>query len=352
MKKIIALMLALVMVLCLAACGKTAEKAPEVPASAQADPTAAPATDPPATEAPAKWPEAGKTLTIYVNYAAGNTHDIMCRTAEPFLEKVLGIDIDVINVEGGSGLVGLQKVLALPSDGYSLVTWSNPKHDVDSVKRSDNPDPYYSFEDWMAIGSYNMDQHIIVVPKDSPFETLQDLIDAALADPEGLTWSGTGAAPGVCSLACDAFEEATGTAFTYVPYSGGTAEVITALLGGHTDVACLGTSGTYANYVETGELKCLGLIANERKASIPDVPCVAELIGKEVAAYAGSACRMVMIKADTDPEIIKILQDAWNTVGADPEFIEKYQATGAEFTMVTWEQCQAIRSDTCVVFSD
>lgn len=323
MKKIVALLLAVFILISMLIVYAVAETAP--------------ATD------DFSWPDPKKTITINVCYAPGNSHDIMCRTMQPYLEKVLGCKVQIENIAGGSGLVCLKQMMEVEPDGYTITTWAHPKHDVESVISSTGEAPFYSYDDWRVIGTVNPDTHIVVVPKDSPFNTMQELIDAAKARPGELFWSGTGTAPGVCSLCCDAICDGAGVEFVYVPYGGGEAEVVAAILGGHTDVACLGIGGVYSNYVLTGEMKSLGIISNERNRYAPDLPTMKEAIGIELESHVGSVIRLIVCSSKIDERIIKILQDAVKTVSEDPEFIAAYEATGNVVEYVLPEDCEAAR---------
>jgi len=294
------------------------------------------------SSADTSWPEAGKTLTIIVNYRAGNSHDMMVRTLQPYLSDELGIDIIVENVIGASGLLGLRQVLNIPSDGYTWVTWSLPKHDTESVMTAEGKEPFYSFEDFIPIGSTNPDTHMIVVPADSPFNNMQELIDYAKDHPKELLFAGTGTYPGVSGIWED-IQDKTGAEFEFVPYGGGTPEVATAMLGGHADVATLGLTISYKNYVLTGKFKALAIASNVRNANAPDLPTIPEALGVELEEFTGKVIRIVMIKGDTPEAIIKRCQDAFKIAAENPEFIERYKSTGNTYEYVSPEEINAAR---------
>ena len=295
-----------------------------------------------AATASAEWPEKGKTLTIIVNMDPGQAHDLMARTIAPYLSKYLGIDVVVDNVSGGAGLIGTRTVLNKPDDGYTLLTWSYPKLDVETVTPTDGDTCFYTYDDFYSIGSIMPEEHMLFVAGDSPFDTLQDVIDYAKDHPGELVFASSNPYPGVVGYVWEQLQNLTGTEFTFVPYSGAS-PVITAVMGGHADISSLGAGDIYEMYVKTGALKALCTARNSRNDMAPEVPSFVEATGMELPEYVGIANRAMMVRGSTDPEIIEKLVEAFKAAAEDPEFVEAYAKTGYVLHYMTPDEVNLAR---------
>lgn len=290
----------------------------------------------------AAWPEEGKTVTIIVNMDPGQAHDLMARTIAPFFAKYLGVDVIVDNMPGGGGLIGLRNVLNKPDDGYTLLTWSYPKLDVETVTPTDGNEAFYDYDSFTSIGSIMPAEHMLFVSADSPFNSIQDVIDYALEHPGELIFASSNPYPGVVGYVWEQLQALTGTEFTFVPYAGAQ-PVITAIMGGHADIASLGASDIYEMYVKAGVLKALCTARNTRNVVAPEIPSFYEETGLELPEYVGIANRAMMVRGTTDPEIIKILSDAFRAAAEDPEFVEIYEKTGYTVRYMTPDEVNLAR---------
>lgn len=348
-KKLSIVALILALALCLCACG--AKATPAAPVDAPEAPTAEPeVTEPKAVEELA-WPEAGKTLTIVVSMDPGQAHDLMARAIAPYLSKQLGIDVQIENIPGGGQLIGTREVLSRPADGYTLLTWSYPKLDVETVTPTDGDQSFYTFDDFANIGSIMPEEHMLFVSKDSPFNTMQDFIDYAKEHPGELSFAATNPYPGVHGYLWEQIQNETGIEIEFVPYAGAS-PVITAIMGGHNDISSLGVGDIYEKYVKTGELKALCMARNTRNPAAPDVPSFVEDTGIELPEWVGLVNRPLMVRGDTDPAIIAKLCEAFKAAAEDPEFIEEYAKTGYILRYMSPEDVDVTRQNIIEVVSE
>jgi tripartite-type tricarboxylate transporter receptor subunit TctC len=216
------------------------------------------------TPAADKYPE--KDITFIVQAAAGGGSDLASRALAAELEKDLGVSVIVENRPGASGSTAMQFVADAKPDGYTIgfvpVEISMLGHqgfDVDPAN--------YNF-----LGQIMLAPGVVSVPKDSPFQTLDDLVAAAKTKPVNMANSGPGSIWEAAELG---LAEATGAQVVPVPFDGG-APAVAAVIGNQVDAAVGGTSETSAAH-NAGQLRALAVLHNERHPLIKDVPTAKEL---------------------------------------------------------------------------
>ena len=240
-----------------------------------------------------------KPIHMVVPWAAGGGTDAVARVLAKEAEPFLGTTIVVENRTGGGGAVGHSAVSSAKPDGYLIGLTT-----VELIIQPHIQEVPYSHEEMEPIIQVNLDPAAITVPADSEWNTLEEFLDYARANPGELQCSGTGYA-GIWHIALLDLSQKSDTEFTFVP-STGAAPAITELLGGHIDfVSC--SPPEVSAQVEAGQLKMLAVSGNERHPNFPDVPTMKEL-GYDVQ----TACwRGVQAPKGTPPEIIAILHDAF-----------------------------------------
>ena len=267
MKKIIALLLALAMVLAMTACAGTPA------ADTETDATEAAATEAPeaeetaaATEEPvaAFEPDPERTITLIVPHSAGGGTDTQARQLVEAMKEVSGFqNIIVENVTGGSTGIGTNQVIDAEADGYTLLMYGTY---VICGTMTGYTDGYKGLD---FIAGLSLEPFMIAVQNDSEYQTLDDVIQAAKADPGSITLGNAGATAttGVVSYGLNI---ACGNVFNVVAFNGG-AELIPAVLGGHCDVGIFSQSEVLSN---SGELRPLAFLGDGHSviADFADVP--------------------------------------------------------------------------------
>ena len=160
------------------------------------------------------------------------------------------------------------------------------------------------------------DPGVLAVKADSKWQTLEDFIEDAKANPDKLTVSnnGTGASNHI-GAAHFAYEA--GIKITHVPF-GGSTDMIAALRGNHVD-ATVAKISEVGNLVKNNELRVLAVFTEKRLANFSDIPTLKE---KGYNVLFGSA-RAIVAPKGTPDEVIKTLHDTFKTALESPENVEK-----------------------------
>jgi tripartite-type tricarboxylate transporter receptor subunit TctC len=171
-----------------------------------------------------------RAINLLVGFSAGGNVDVLARTVAPFLEKHLGgASIAVINRPGAAGSIMNQELANATPDGYTLGLLSGPGF----LTVLFGNDLEYDADSFTYLGTFADEAYGLVVGNHTPWETLDELVEAARADPGGITigGAGLGSAP---HLALKVFERAAGIQFNFIP-GPGAAEMRNQVMGGHID---------------------------------------------------------------------------------------------------------------------
>lgn len=272
----------------------------------------------------AAWPD-GKPVTIVVPYAPGGTADALARLIAQHLGPRLSTSAVVLNKAGASGIIGAQSVAQAAPDGFTVL--------YDATPLSINPHlqklPFDPEKDLMPLTMVGVTPMLMAVPKASPYQTLQDLIKAAKAAPGKLTF-GSGGQGTVQYMAPELFNQAVGISMLHVPYkSGGLA--LTASLAGETDMGFLNLPAINP-HVKSGGLRPLAITSAQRNPLFPDVPTIAEVIGKP---YETLEWNGMFVPRGTPPEIVNRLHTAVREVLAIPEVKARFDSLGSRIVAST-----------------
>ena len=195
------------------------------------------------------WPD--KPITIYCGYAAGASTDVSARSIASGMEKLLGVPVVVENKPGGSTTVAAGLVASKKPDGYSLGSISEGALTVNPHLQKLAYDP---LTDFTYLSYYAHYLGVVVVHKDSPIKSMEELIARAKANP-GLSYSSTGMYTRQ-HLALERFIECKGLSFRHIPTKGAS-EASNILLGKHCDFS-IGSSQII--YVKQGMFRLLMLV--------------------------------------------------------------------------------------------
>lgn len=247
-----------------------------------------------------------KPITLIVPWAAGGGTDATARTIANALGEELGETINVVNRTGGSGVVGHNAIAKASPDGYTLglVTGEINMMHWEGLTS-------LTYKDYTPIAQINYDYAGVQVATDSPFDSLETLVELIKQEPKGTyTSSGTGLG-GVWHLAFAGFLMDQGLEpdrVSFIP-SQGAAPAMTELAAGGIDI--VPTSVPEArSMIEAGRAKSLGVMAPKRIDSFPDVPTIKQAISSdyEIGEWRGIAGPKGM-----DPGIVATLEEALET---------------------------------------
>ncbi len=248
-----------------------------------------------------------KPITFIMPWPAGSGIDVWHRAMCEVAGKVLGQPVVVDNKVGGSGTAGPATMAATAKpDGYTIAHIPLTIFRLPALQKT----PWDPLKDFSYIIGTSGFTFGIAVRADSPFQTLQDLLDWAKANPGKLTYATSGASTsphiGMEQIALNA-----GAQLTHVPFKGGP-ENIAALIGGH--VMAMVDAPSWAPLAEAGQARVLTIWTEQRNPRFKDVPTLKELgYDLELDSPFGIAGPRGM-----DAAIMKKLHDAF-LVGLDDD---------------------------------
>jgi putative tricarboxylic transport membrane protein len=249
-----------------------------------------------------------KPITIVCWSSAGSGHDLMARILAKVGEKYVGQPMAVMNKKGGQGKVAMSYVLNKKPDGYTIMTNTRSM-----TERLTDPKASLNVDSFKYICRVVIDPFVVLVGKDSPFNSMKAVIEYAKKNPGALKIGGY-SVQSVDQQLVNEIMAATGTKMNYIPYKGGL-EPVVAVLGGHIDIAVANPSEMIANW-NAGKLKVLATCSEKRFEPFADAPTLKEL-GIDVVE---EHWRGLMASKDVPDAIINQLDAAFHKTIQDPEF--------------------------------
>ncbi len=257
------------------------------------------------------YPE--KAITMIVPYGAGGTTDLSGRQIAIQLSKHLGKAVTVVNQGGASGSIGAKTVLDAQPDGYTVL-FTAESLGTQRVMGLSN----LSYNDYTPIMVAVNDPKVIVVNKNSKYNTLADLVNDIRARPGKvkMSYTGPGGSGHVQALIYNKF----GMDMALTAYPGGI-DCLVAVLGDQVDFTNSNFS-TVVSYIQSGDLKLLGVSEMSRLPKYPDVPTLVEVI-PEAAEYLKFPFTPLSLLVDKDvpAEVVQILRDAAAKAVQEPDWI-------------------------------
>ncbi len=260
-----------------------------------------------------------RPIKMVVAFPPGGTSDVMGRMMADELTKVLKQPVVVENIGGAGGVVGMDRALKMPTDGYTLIQTGVGQNAV-----AHGLDPhlkYNSLTDFIHLSQVNSGPNVLVVHPSTPFKTLQDVVDYAKRHPGKLDYGFTHAASG--HMAMELFKQTSGIFMTGIPYRGG-GPMLTDLLAGTIPLIFL-NQDVVLQHVKSGKLRALAVTSAQRNPLYPDVPTVAESGYKGFEALSWSG---LSVAKGTPQPIVDKLQAAINQVVQSDVIRQKLNATG------------------------
>jgi tripartite-type tricarboxylate transporter receptor subunit TctC len=261
------------------------------------------------SDAFALYPE--KTIRIVVPFAPGGGTDVIARTLAQEMAKDLGATVIIENKPGAGTIIGTQAVATSKPDGATLLmaTFAHAVNPSLNAKL-----PYDPHKDFAAVALIARSFNIVVVNPVSAVKSIADLIAAARADPNKLSYGtfGTGTS---AHLAGELFKSMAHVNLTTVPYKGA-APAITDLLGGQIQVMFT-TVASAAALIAGGQLRALAVTSAQRSPAFPELPTVAEA---GVPGYAAESWYGLYAPAGTPADIVDRLNKSAATAAQSEAF--------------------------------
>ncbi|MGB5773051.1 MAG: tripartite tricarboxylate transporter substrate binding protein [Sedimenticolaceae bacterium] len=285
----------------------------------------------------AEYPE--KPISYIIPFGPGGESDITARHQQPFFKEKFGEDLVISYKPGGGGAVGWAQLNSIKGDGYTIMGINLPHIIVKPMEK----DVGFRTDDVTGVYMFHYTPDAIVVTKDSPFKTVQDVIDYAKANPGKLTLSGSG--KGTANhLAQIRFDDMAGIKTTYVAFKG-TGKAVAALLGDQVK-ASWGYTSVGAKHSEQARLLAVAMEARHPK--FPDVPTFKEL-GFDLVS---GAYRGIAVPKST-PEAVRVkLSEMIGEINADPEFRKRMENDGMALLDVDYAGMPAFMKEMGAVYTE
>jgi tripartite-type tricarboxylate transporter receptor subunit TctC len=258
-------------------------------------------------------------IRIVVPFSPGGGTDVVARTIAATMAEELGRPVIVDNRPGGGTTIGSDNVAKSDPDGHTLLV-ATFAHAVNPSLRASMPyDTNTAFDPVLLIGR---SPNILVVRSDSPYQSVQDLLAAAKADPGKITYASQGVGTSA-HLAGELFKNLSGADVLHIPYKGAS-PALNDLVGGQVDMM-FATATAAAPLINGGKLRALGVTTTERSPARPDVPTVAQA---GVPGYAAESWYGLYVPAGTPVELIERLNAAATKAAQSEIFKDRVQGQG------------------------
>lgn len=240
------------------------------------------------------WPS--KPIKYVVPFPAGGTTDILARIIGPKLSTALGTPVLVDNRPGAGGVLGSDLVAKSASDGYTILGSTISTHAINPAL---NPKmPYDAAKDFTGITLIGSVANAVIVPANSPFKTLKELIDFGRANPGKLSYSSAGNGTSQ-HMSGEMFKLMAKVFAVHIPYRG-SAPAIQDVIGGQLSMG-FDTIVVAAPHIKAGTVRALAVTSARRVKGFENIPTIAEsgVPGFDVASW-----QAVHAPAGTPPEIV------------------------------------------------
>ncbi|GAA4419473.1 MFS transporter [Advenella faeciporci] len=270
----------------------------------------------------AAYPE--KPVSTIVTFPPGNSADLVGRTMAQQLEQAFGQTFIIENKGGAGGTIGVEQLIRSKPDGYTItITSLSPISIIPVTKKL----PYDPLKDLVPISLLAQGPMVVLVNKDAPFNTMQELIDYAKANPGKLNYGSLGAGT-ISQLTTELFKEAAEIDIKEIPYKGST-QAIQDLIGGRIQILFDGNASAIRQ-IEAGAAKGLAVTIPQRSPLMPNTPSIAETNVEGLKNFTSQGWMGAFAPANTPPEVIKALHEKMQVALKSQPVIERFNASGLQ----------------------
>ncbi len=259
-----------------------------------------------------------KPVEVIVPYAAGGGVDVNARILAEHAKKHLGQPLLVVNRVGGGGAIGFSAGAQARPDGYTVIMITNPSLTDEFLLKG----AQYTYKSFAPILQVASDPAVLVVQKGGAFDRpLKEFLENARKNPQQIR-IGQGGNWSFQDMTRALLEREAKVKFTRVPFSGG-APAVTALLGGHIDVA-VAYIAEFRGYYDSKKIQPLAVTGDQRSTFLPEIPTFKEL-GLPLTL---GVWRIMAAPAATPPLIIQTLEGAFRKAMDEPAALEAFKKAG------------------------
>lgn len=260
-------------------------------------------------------------IKLVLGFSPGGITDILARLTAQRLETALKTQVIVDNRPGAGGNIGAAAVARSAPDGYTLFFGTLGTAVTNQFIYANMP--FDTANDFVPVALVASVPNVLLVHKDVPAKTVQELVALAKAKPGELSYGAAGLGSST-HLAMELLKAETGMRIENVPYKG-SALLQQDLLAGRIPVA-MDSISIHLPHIRSGAVRALGVTSPTRAPDLPDVPTIAEVA---VPGYDAVVWLYVAAPAKTPPEIVKLLSDAIVDGIKSDEMQKKMRGVGA-----------------------
>jgi tripartite-type tricarboxylate transporter receptor subunit TctC len=262
-----------------------------------------------------------RPIRMVVPFPAGESIDVIARIIAERWSSALGQPIVVENRGGAGGMIGTDMVAKAPPDGYTILMGNVGGLSI--IPATNAKTPYNLLRDFAPISQVSNVPFFMFVSAQTPFTSVQGVVDYAKKNPGKLNFASTGIGSGV-HLAGELFKSVAGVDMVHVPYKG-VGLALPELITGNVQVVFYPI--TFLPQVRDGKLRPLMITADRRSSALPDVPTASEAGMPKMLAGSWHA---VVAPAGTPPDIVNRLHQTLSAVLREPAVRERMTTFGAE----------------------
>jgi tripartite-type tricarboxylate transporter receptor subunit TctC len=271
-----------------------------------------------------------KPIKVIVAFGPGSGGDILARLIGQHLQPVLNVPIVIENKVGALGQIATLALAKAPPDGYTLGMGSSSTHSTAPFLTRNLP--YDPVKDFTAVGGLNNYTFVLLVNAESAAKTPTELVGQLRS--KGSGFYGYGNASGRVGAAH--FRRIAGLNATEVVYKS-SPDALTDLAAGRVDFMFTDWGSARA-FVESGRLRAIGVMADERSPALPRLPAVGEAFPSFQFANWGG----LLVPAGTPDDVVRTLNTALQKVLAKPEVQDRMVSMGLEVKPSTPQELAAL----------
>ncbi|MCG2595375.1 tripartite tricarboxylate transporter substrate binding protein [Ramlibacter sp. XY19] len=281
------------------------------------------------------WPQ--HPVTFIMTFPAGSGVDVVARTIQEPLGKLLGQPVIIDYKVGAAGNVASEFVARAKPDGYTLVFGTAATHGVNAALYKKLP---FDVEaDFVPVAPILDVSNVLTINPDViNVKTVKEFVETVRANPGKYNYASTGNGTGT-HMAFAELNSKLGLNMVHVPYKGGP-EAIQSVLKGET-CCIMNQVQTVLPHAKAGKVRLLGVTTAKRVPAVQDVPTIAESGVAGTQGFDSSTWFALFAPKGTDPAIVAKLNAAVRQVLQQPDVHAKFEAAGNTVRLETPEQFKA-----------
>lgn len=245
-----------------------------------------------------------KKVTFYLYSGAGGDTDTAMRALAAYWQEKYGVPFNVVNMTGGAGGIAANYVYDQPSDGYTLFGMADGCSTMNVLGAFEHTNDVWDI--MLLFGGVGC----IGVPKDSPYQTLEELVNASRS---GENIRLACCSPGtIWHVDAVQFNEGVGAGLNILTYDG-SAQALIGLLSGEAEVVC-SSLGEQSEYILSGDIRPLAVLTNSSRTIDGydgEIPAITDIYPQFADVEFARQWNGVGIKADADPAILDFYENAF-----------------------------------------